>query len=69
VRDKKLAARLVGAMRALAENPRPPGCKKLRGGENLWRIRVGDFRVIYEIHDDVLVIVVVSVGNRRDVYR
>jgi mRNA interferase RelE/StbE len=69
LRDKKLLARLVAAMRALAENPRPSGCKKMQGDENLWRIRVGDHRIVYEIHDKILVVLVVSVGNRRDVYR
>ena len=65
----KVKSRLQPHIDGLAENPRPPGCKKLHGGENLWRIRGGDYRIIYEIHDDVLVVVVVKVGNRRDVYR
>jgi mRNA interferase RelE/StbE len=48
--------------------PRPPGCKKLRG-ENAWRIRVGDYRIIYEIHDQISQVIVVTVGHRREVYR
>ncbi len=50
-------------------NPRPPGVVKLEGDENLWRIRIGDYRVIYEIHDDRLVVVVLRVANRKDAYR
>lgn len=53
----------------LAENARPAGAKKLKGSSELWRVRVGDYRVVYSIHDDVLVILVVKIGHRRDVYR
>ena len=60
--------RIADAIRRLADEPRPHGVKKL-SGRNAWRIRVGDFRVIYEIHDDRLVILVVSIGHRREVYR
>jgi len=60
--------RLIEAIRALGENPRPEGCKKL-SGRRAWRIRVGHYRIIYEIHEDRLVLLVVAVGHRRDVYR
>jgi mRNA interferase RelE/StbE len=53
---------------ALTFNPRPPGCKKLAGEEELYRIRVGDYRIIYEIHDRVLVVIVVKLGHRGGVY-
>ena len=53
----------------LADNPRPHGSTKLEGADDLHRIRVGQYRVIYSIHDKELVVVVVRVGNRRDVYR
>ena len=53
----------------LASNPRPDGVKKLEGDENAWRIRVGEFRVVYEIHDAVLMVMVLRVANRRDAYR
>lgn len=53
----------------LAENPRPPAAKRLVGGEREWRVRTGDYRVIYEINDGVLVILVLSVGHRREIYR
>lgn len=56
------------AIRALAETPRPPGCLKLSGREG-WRIRVGDYRVVYEIADKTQTVTVQHVGHRRDVYR
>jgi mRNA interferase RelE/StbE len=64
----EIAARIINVLDGLKDQPRPPGCKKLRG-ENAWRIRVGDYRVIYEIHDKVLHVVVVTIGHRREVYR
>jgi mRNA interferase RelE/StbE len=54
---------------ALADNPRPHGAQKLTGGEREYRIRTGDYRVIYEIRDDVLVVVIIKMGHRRDIYR
>lgn len=61
--------RIVRAIAALALEPRPHGVKQLAGEEKLHRIRVGDFRVIYQIQDAVLLILVLTVGPRRDVYR
>ncbi len=55
-------------MAALAENPRPTGCIKLTGME-AYRIRVGDYRIVYEITDRVLIVTVIDVGHRREVYR
>jgi mRNA interferase RelE/StbE len=52
----------------LSSTPRPPGCKKLRGYQNVWRIRIGDYRVVYEIEDKVLRILVIAIGHRKDVY-
>ena len=52
----------------LAISPRPPGCKKLRGRAGQWRIRRGDYRIIYEIEDAVLRVLVVEIGNRDGVY-
>lgn len=59
---------VTDAIRALGENPRPSGCTKLSGVPG-FRIRVGVYRVVYEIKDDVLVVVVIAVGHRKDVYR
>lgn len=66
---KKILNKVAVAIDGLAENPRPTGVKKLKGqGENLWRIRVGDYRVIYLIDDAVRIVNVRKIGNRRDVY-
>ena len=63
-----VAARVVARLRALESNPRPTDVKKLKG-RPAWRVRVGDYRIIYEIHDRELVVVVVTIGHRREVYR
>lgn len=60
--------RIVMAVELLATEPRPSAATQLRG-RDAWRVRVGDFRVIYEIHDDQLVVYVVTLGHRREVYR
>ena len=60
--------RVRNAIAGLANNPRPSGCKKLTGRDG-WRIRIGDYRVIYGINDRELLITVVRIGNRRDIYR
>jgi mRNA interferase RelE/StbE len=58
------------AIESLADNPRPDGCKKLKGEDSLYRIRVAKtYRIIYEIKDQKLIITVVKVGHRREVYR
>jgi len=59
---------IKAALYNLAENPRPSGCKKLQGREG-YRIRVGDFRIIYQIFDEVLVVEVIHFGHRKDVYQ
>ncbi len=60
--------RIIEAIRNLSQNPKPMGVKKLSGRE-AWRIRVGSYRIIYEIQDDKLLIVVISIGHRREIYR
>jgi mRNA interferase RelE/StbE len=67
--DGSVRKRIVVRIEALEEEPRPSGCKKLSGGDDLWRIRVGDHRVVYSIEDAELVVLVVRVGHRREVYR
>ena len=59
--------RACEAIRSLAGNPRPPGCRKLVGRDG-WRIRVGDYRIIYEIDDSARTVLVLHVGHRRDIY-
>ena len=61
--------RIVAAIQALAKNPRPPGCRKLIGSECDWRIRVGDYRVVYEISDEIRVVRVTRIRHRREAYR
>ncbi|WP_040158283.1 type II toxin-antitoxin system RelE family toxin [Nigerium massiliense] len=61
--------RIQAAIELLAEEPRPAGAKKLVGGGGEWRVRTGDFRIVYEINDGVLVILVLAVGHRREIYR
>ena len=63
------ARRLKTAILALADDPRPPGCIQLVGGAGELRIRVGDYRVVYEIIDNELVVLVLRVAHRREVYR
>ena len=60
--------RIIQAVEGLANAPRPPGAKKLRQRE-AWRLRVGSYRVIYEIHDDEVLILVVRIRHRREAYR
>ena len=67
--DKPVRRRIQGAIDKLAADPRPAGMIALRGAPGAFRIRVGDYRIIYSLRDDLLVIVVVDVGHRRDVYR
>lgn len=68
--DKSIQARLKPKIYALAENPRPSGVKKLPGYENRYRIRVGDYRILYEIHDKILSVLIIEVGPRGGgVYR
>jgi mRNA interferase RelE/StbE len=66
--DKKIIPVIKAAIGALADNPRPYGYKKLKG-EYAYRIRVGDYRIIYEINDNTIIVTVVSVGHRKDIYK
>ncbi|MGB8952612.1 MAG: type II toxin-antitoxin system RelE/ParE family toxin [Candidatus Aminicenantales bacterium] len=65
---KKDVARILKYFNALSENPRAPGCEKLSSQER-YRVRRGVYRIIYEIKDDVLTVIVIKVGHRRDVYK
>lgn len=62
-------SRLISAIRQLASDPRPSGCRKLIGGANDWRIRVGAYRVLYEIDDRAKVVRINRIRHRREVYR
>ncbi len=61
--------RVAAKIEKLRDEPVPAGCKKLVGIPDAWRIRIGDYRVIYQIHHGNLLILVVTIGHRRDVYR
>jgi mRNA interferase RelE/StbE len=61
--------RVRAAIDLLSDNPRPPGCVAMAGEDNAYRVRVGDYRIVYEVIDKRLLVQVVRVGHRRDVYR
>lgn len=63
-----LQRRIIAALEELAREPRPSGVKKLEGEKNAWRVRVSDYRIVYEIHDGVLVVLVIRIAHRREVY-
>jgi len=63
-----LQVRVIAAIQALANNPRPPGCRKLTGSRNDWRIRVGDYRILYEITDTIRIVRINRVRHRAEVY-
>jgi len=68
VLSSTLVTRIFTQIESLARSPRPSGCRKLKGSENLWRIRIGDYRVIYSIDDKLHVIDVVAVRHRSQAY-
>jgi mRNA interferase RelE/StbE len=68
VLDNAVFARIDRKITGLAQNPRPPGSKKLRGYKDYWRIRIGDWRVVYTINDAATIVTVTRVAHRRDVY-
>ncbi|MEO6811605.1 MAG: type II toxin-antitoxin system RelE/ParE family toxin [Isosphaeraceae bacterium] len=67
--SKSVLRHVDAKIMALGRDPRPPGSLKLEGEEGFYRIRVGDYRVVYLIEDDRLIVVVVAVGHRREIYR
>lgn len=67
--ERRDQQRIRAAIELLSDDPRPPTCVALAGEDSVYRVRVGDFRILYEIVDEVLVVHVVGIGHRRDVYR
>lgn len=67
--DGRAQRRVLAAVELLAGDPRPAGAKKLVCGDAQWRVRTGDYRIVYEIHDGKLVILVLAVGHRREIYQ
>ena len=66
--DRSTKNRILPVALALTDNPRPHGCLKVKAEENLWRIRVGDWRIGYEIDDGTRVVRIVTIGHRREFY-
>ncbi len=67
--DKQIIPRILQAVENLADNPYPPNSKKLIGSDSIYRIRVGNYRIIYNIQSSVLTIEVIKIGHRREIYR
>jgi mRNA interferase RelE/StbE len=67
--DRRTQLRVEQKIAALADDPRPSGVKLLSSEERIYRLRAGDFRILYQVNDKVLVILVIAIGHRRDVYR
>ncbi len=67
--DQVPRARIGEAIDSLSSDPHPPGSRKMIGSEALFRIRVGDYRVIYEVRNEVLTIFIIKVGHRKNIYR
>jgi mRNA interferase RelE/StbE len=66
---RDIQQRIVQRLEELAQEPRPDGVVKLEGVESLYRIRLGDYRIVYQIQDEILLIMVVKIAHRREVYR
>jgi mRNA interferase RelE/StbE len=64
-----LGRRIFSRIEQLGKDPRPPGCRKIQGASNLWRIRIGEYRVVYGIYDESQRVDIVAVRHRRDAYR
>jgi mRNA interferase RelE/StbE len=67
--ERRDQQRIRAAIELLAEDPRPPACVAMRGEHSVYRVRVGDYRIVYEVRDEVLLIQVVRIGHKREVYR
>ena len=67
--DKQIVLRILQAVENLADNPYSSGSKKLIGSDSIYRIRVGDYRIVYNIKSSVLIIEIIKVGHRREIYR
>lgn len=68
-RDEKLKQRIGRVIDALSLNPHPANCLKLAGEKITWRVRVGDYRILYDIYDEQLTVLVIRIGNRKEIYR
>lgn len=67
--DPQARRRIQAALELLATEPRPPAATRLVGGSGEWRVRTGDYRIVYEIEDDRLLVLVLRIGHRREIYQ
>jgi mRNA interferase RelE/StbE len=67
--DRSVVPRLISVVHSLATNPRPAGVRKMKGTERSFRVRTGDYRIVYEVLDEALLVLVIRVRHRKDVYR
>ncbi len=67
--DQQFIPRIIEAVEALAENPLPDGVRKIQGGNHSYRIRIGDYRIIYQLYEKYLIIEIIRIRHRKDVYR
>ncbi|MGH3628984.1 MAG: type II toxin-antitoxin system RelE family toxin [Sciscionella sp.] len=67
--QRKMQVRIASRIRSLAENPRPHDVKKLQGQDNIYRLREGDYRLLYEIFDQRLLVHILRIGHRREIYK
>ena len=67
--DRAIQERVIRRLEALGKDPRPHGVEKLEGVESTYRVRLGEYRIVYEIQDKILVVLVLKVGHRKEVYR
>lgn len=66
---KKVQRQLAGKLRRLKDNPRPMDCKKIKGATNIYRLRSGVYRIVYQVFDDRILVIVIRIGHRKDVYK
>lgn len=67
--EPKTRKSIVNKILLLADNPRPDGCTKLSGSDDLYRVRQGEYRIVYSVYDGLLIVELVKVGHRSDIYR
>ena len=67
--DKTIIKRIINSVEALSENPQPKGCRKLKGAEFTYRLRLGKYRIIYSLQSSKLVIEIIKIGHRKEIYR
>ena len=66
---REVQRRIASKIESLRDDPFPSGCKKMKAVPDAWRIRAGDYRVVYQVHRGILLVLVLTVGHRKDVYR